>query len=148
VDVTAPRHLALDLHRATALVDRVADLHLRAVHGIGISGFAALVSIDAVGPARQSAVATALGVSRAAVSQRLGELVTRGLVDVSPDPSHGRANLVSLTPAGRRLLAAGWQSLARSEDGLETGVDLDGLQAGLVRLIANAEHHLASRARA
>lgn len=136
--------LALALHRATALVDRVADAYLRPAHGIGVSVFAALVTIDAIGPARQSAIADGLGVSRAAVTQRLADLLERGLVVVADDPSNRRAHLVTLSPAGRRLLRAAWSGLARSQDGLERGVDLVALQRALDTLIANAEAHLAS----
>lgn len=136
------QRLVLTLHRATALVDRVADSHLRPHHDIGIATFAALVTINVVGPARQAAVARALGVSRAAVTQRLGPLLRRGLVDVVLDPADSRANLVSLSPAGRRLLAEAWAGLAGSDDGLEQGVDLVLLQALLDRLVANAEEHL------
>jgi len=139
------RRLALALHRATALVDRVADAYLRPAHGIGASSFAALVTIDTLGSARQSAIAGALGVSRAAVTQRIAELSADGLVDVDADPTNRRARLVTLSPAGRRLLSDAWEGLGRSEDGLETGVDLVALQTALDRLIANAEAHLASR---
>lgn len=136
--------LALALHRATALVDRVADAYLRPAHGIGISVFAALITIDAIGPARQSAIADGLGVSRAAVTQRLTDLLERGLVVVADDPTNRRAHLVTLSPAGRRLLRAAWRGLGRSQDGLERGVDLLALQRALDTLIANAEAHLAS----
>jgi DNA-binding MarR family transcriptional regulator len=142
-----PRHLVLALHRATALVDRVADGYLRPAHDIGISVFAALVTIDAVGPASQSDVARGLGVSRAAVTQRLRRLVEDGLVEVVADPGSGRANVVSTTAAGRALLSEAWAGLARSDDGLERGVDLGALQQALDTMIANAEQHLARAAR-
>lgn len=146
-DDTAPsRHLALTLHRATALVDRVADAHLRPTLDLTVSMFAALVTIDAIGPARQSDVARGLDVSRAAVTQRLVALVDRGLVEVTPDPADPRANLVTTTPAGRSTLATAWRGLAASDDGLEDGVDLPTLQAQLERLVANAERHLATLA--
>lgn len=48
------QQLALSLHRATALVDRVADSYLRPAHGIGLATFAALLTIDAVGRGRQA----------------------------------------------------------------------------------------------
>jgi DNA-binding MarR family transcriptional regulator len=144
-DPTTPtaQRLALALHRATALVDRVADGYLQPAHGMGISMFAALVTIDAVGPASQSEVARALDVSRAAVTQRLTRLVERGLVEVVPDPADSRANVVSITSAGRTLLAEAWDGLARSDDGLERGVDLAALQQALDTLIANAQRYLA-----
>lgn len=139
------QRLALALHRATGLVDRVADAYLQPAHGLSISMFSAMVAIDAVGPARQSAIARALDVTRAAVTQRLVELVSRGLVDVVPDPLDSRANLVSLSEAGRRVLSEAWAGLARSDDGLERGVDLTALQAALDALIANAERYLADK---
>jgi len=146
-DADAPlpssERLTLALHRATALVDRVADAYLLPAHGISVSAFGALITIDAIGPARQSAIAAGLGVSRAAVTQRLADLTSRGLVEVIGDPSNRRAPLVSLSPAGRQLLADAWDGLSRSQDGLERGVDLIALQRALDRLIANAEDHLA-----
>lgn len=138
----AARRLALTLHRATALVDRVADTYLRPAHGISVSMFAALVTIDAVAPASQADVARALDVSRAAVTQRLQGLVARGLVAVVVDTADGRANVVSLTSAGAELLAAAWDGLARSDDGVERGVDTAALQAALDTVIANAERYL------
>lgn len=142
------RHLALDLHRATALIDRVADVQLRAAHGIGVSEFAALTTIDALGPARQNVVAAGLGVSRAAVTQRLVDLVADDLVAVSTDLTDGQAKVVELTPEGSALLASAWEVLARADDGLEVGVDVATLQSALQRLIANAERFLANRSRA
>ena len=110
--------------------------------------FAALVTIDAVGPASQSDVARALDVSRAAVTQRLEKLIAQRYVRVVADPADSRANVVSLTAAGRDLLAAAWEGLARSDDGLERGVDLGALQAALDTLIANAGQYLGEPARA
>ncbi len=141
-DLPPAQRLTLTLHRATALVDRVADEHLRPRHGIGISAFAALITIEALGPARQSAIAAGMGVSRAAITQRIADLERRGLVEVASDPANRRARMVSLSPSGRRLLKAAWTGLAHSQDGLEDGVDLAALEAALDRLIANAEAHL------
>lgn len=137
------QRLVLSLHRATALVDRVADAYLRPTHGITISMFAALVTIDGLGPARQSEIARSLDVSRAAVSQRLHELVKRGLVQVTGDAGDRRAHRVAITPSGSALLDAAWRGLDASDDGVEVGVDLVGLQDALDTLIANAERALA-----
>jgi len=136
------RRIALALHRATVLVDRVADAYLRPAHGIGVSELAALTTIEAIGPAPQAAVAAALDVSRSAVTQRLASLTASGLVEVGRDGRDRRARLVELTPHGRERLAAAWAGLARHDDGIEEGVDLPGLLAALERLAANAERHL------
>lgn len=140
--VELSQRLALALHRATALVDRVAEVYLRPAHGIGTSAFAALVTIDALEPARQTDLARGLDVSRAAVTQRLADLSARGLVEVHPDPTDARANVVSLSAAGRALLRDAWAGLARQDDGLEAGVDLEVLLAGLDAVIANATRFL------
>ncbi|WAB82505.1 MarR family winged helix-turn-helix transcriptional regulator [Microcella daejeonensis] len=140
------RQLVLSLHRATALVDRVADAYLRPAHGITVSMFSALVTIEAIGPARQSEIARGLDVSRAAVSQRLVELVSRGYAEVTADAADQRANRVALTPTGRALLADAWRGLAASDDGLERNLDLPALQHALDTLIANAARHLDSLA--
>ncbi len=142
---TDSQRLALALHRATALVDRVADVYLRSAHGITISMFGALVTIEKLGPARQSEIARGLDVSRAAVTQRLVELVGRGLVTVSPHEGDQRANHVTLTEHGARVLDAAWRGLAASDDGLERGIDLAGLNQALDTLIANASQHLSTR---
>lgn len=142
-DPHVSQRLALSLHRATSVVDRVADAYLRTAHGIGISAFSTLITIQALGPARQSDIARGLGVSRAAVTQRLAELVDRGWVHVAPDAVDSRANAVSLTDAGAQLLAQAWGGLAQSNDGLEDGVDIATLQRQLDALIANGERHLA-----
>lgn len=139
------QRLALTLHKASGLVDRVADSYLRSAHDMGISVFATMVVIDAVGPARQSVVAQALGVSRAAVTQRLAELVDRRLVDVSADPENRGARLVRLSRTGRRTLAQAWDGLAAFDDGIEDGVDLVALLTQLDLLVANAERYLATR---
>lgn len=142
--ITDSQRLVLSLHRATTLVDRVADDYLRPNHGISISMFAALVTIDGLGPARQSEIARALEVSRSAVSQRLHELVRRGLVDVTEDAGDRRAHRVAITSSGAALLDAAWRGLDASDDRVEVGVDLVALQAALDTLIANAERALAS----
>jgi DNA-binding MarR family transcriptional regulator len=138
------RRFALALHRATTLVDRVADAYLRPAHDIGVSELGALITIDAIGPARQTALADALDVTRSAVTQRLTSLSARGLVEVVADPVDRRAHAVALTDEGREVLAAAWKGLAQHDDGLEDGVDLTALLEALERVAANAERHLAA----
>lgn len=144
MNATVPdsRRFALALHRATTLVDRVADTYLRPAHGIGVSELGALATIDAIGPARQTTLADALDVTRSAVTQRLASLSARGLVEVVADPVDRRAHAVALTEAGRDLLAAAWSGLAGLDDGLEDGIDLTALLDALERIAVNAERHL------
>ncbi|TWT20234.1 MarR family transcriptional regulator [Luteimonas marina] len=52
---------------------------------------------------RAKAIAARLGVTPASVSDTLATLETRGWIERRPDPDDGRAALVRLTRAGRRL---------------------------------------------
>ncbi|ROP74556.1 MarR family winged helix-turn-helix transcriptional regulator [Curtobacterium sp. PhB115] len=56
------------------------------------------------GPIRATAIADATGLSRPVISRRVASLVEAEHLVGSPDPADGRATLVSLAPAGRRLL--------------------------------------------
>ena len=136
-------HNALDstafkLHRATVLIDRLADAYLVREHGIHYSAFVVLLMSSVVGEASQTRLADNLGVSRASVTQRVAALAEIGLVEVRPDPSDSRAKLVRLTGNGQALFASAWQGLEAHQSGLEKGVDEVALAAQLDSLIANA----------
>lgn len=128
---------AFKLHRATALVDRLADDYLAREHGIRYSAFVVLLVTRLLGSASQTAIADALAVSRASITQRVSALVERGLLDIQPAPGDPRANAVRLTPAGELLFDSAWRGLEAHQSGLEDGVDEAVLAAQLDRLIAN-----------
>lgn len=129
---------AFKLHRATVLIDRIADEYLLREHGIRYAPFLVLMIVGLLAPTSQQAIAANLAVSRASVTQRLGGLVADGLVAVTTDPEDSRANRVSLTPAGSAKLDAAWRGLEAKNDGIDEGVDEPALAAHLDRLIANA----------
>jgi DNA-binding MarR family transcriptional regulator len=62
--------------------------------------------LNALGPAKPSAVAQAMGMDRSAASRLAGELVRLGLVTTSIDPSDRRSTVLSLTADGRRRMEA------------------------------------------
>jgi DNA-binding MarR family transcriptional regulator len=64
----------------------------------------ALVLLAARGPLRVSDLADLLGVNGSTATRHCDRLQRRGLVQRSPAPDDGRAVLVSLTSAGRRLV--------------------------------------------
>jgi DNA-binding MarR family transcriptional regulator len=125
------------LHRATVLVDRVADDYLLREHGIRYSAFVVLLMARVLGDTSQTAIADNLAVSRASITQRVTALVERGLLAVAPDETDSRANIVRLTAAGDQLFDRAWLGLENHQSGLDDGVDDAALAAQLDRLIAN-----------
>jgi DNA-binding MarR family transcriptional regulator len=128
---------AFKLHRATVLIDRVADDYLVREHGIRYSAFVVLLMARVLGEASQTAIAENLAVSRASITQRIAALVERGLVDVRQAPTDSRANVVRLTAAGQHLFDSAWRGLEAHQAGLDEGVDDVALAAQLDTLIAN-----------
>lgn len=130
---------AFKLHRATALIDRLADAYLQREHGIRYAPFLVLLMVRVIGEPTQQAIATALDVSRASVTQRVAALAGAGHLAVTADPRDSRAHRVTLTPAGLALVEAAWAGLEQHQDGLDEGVDEPALAAALDRIIANGE---------
>lgn len=58
---------------------------------------------------RISELARDAGVTKQAMGQMVKELVKRGYIDVGPDPTDGRAKLVSYSEEGRRFILAARQ---------------------------------------
>ena len=129
---------AFKLHRATVLLDRIADDYLFSVHRIHYAPFLVLLMARVLGPTTQQAIARNLGVSRASVTQRVGVLQNAGLVAVTKSATDSRANTVELTAEGTTLVEAAWLGLERHQDGVDFGVDEAVLAAQLDRLIDNA----------
>jgi len=129
---------AFKLHRATVLIDRIADDYLSREHGIRYAPFLVLLMVRVLGEPSQQAIARNLDVSRASVTQRVSGLVENGLLEVTPDPGDSRANIVRLSTAGGVLVDSAWRGLEQHQSGLDAGVDEPALVAQLDRIISNA----------
>jgi DNA-binding MarR family transcriptional regulator len=129
---------AFKLHRATVLIDRIADDYLDREHGIRYAPYLVLLIVRVLGEPSQQAIATNLDVSRASITQRVSGLVERGLLEIGVDPDDARAHRVRLTEAGRALVDAAWRGLESRQDGLDEGIDEPVFAQQLDRLIANA----------
>lgn len=67
--------------------------------------FSILTLVEANPGCRQSDIGAALGVKPPNLAERIDTLVRRGLLGRTPDDSDRRANVLALTPAGKRMLA-------------------------------------------
>lgn len=78
--------------------------------GLNLSQFVVLNHFTRLGGPRSLVqLASAMQVSKGAMSNTVARLAAKGLIDVQPDPTDGRGKLVSLSDAGR---AARQQALA------------------------------------
>jgi MarR family transcriptional regulator for hemolysin len=74
-------------------------------HGVSEAAASPLVWIARLGEnVRQTALAEAVGIEGASLVRLLDDLVAAGLVLREPDPADRRANNVTLTDAGRRVV--------------------------------------------
>jgi DNA-binding MarR family transcriptional regulator len=81
---------------------------LRQESGTGLSPSltAALATVERHGPLTPSELAARERVQRPTVTRIVGRLEATGLVARAADPGDRRSSLITVTPAGRKLLAA------------------------------------------
>ena len=93
------------------------------------------------GAARVGVLARALGVTQASASDTLAALSRKLLVERRPDPEDGRAALIHLTPAGRRLAAELGRPPAALADAVATLAPAEraGLHRGLSKMILSLQ---------
>jgi DNA-binding MarR family transcriptional regulator len=80
------------------------ELSRHALAQLGGQGFRALAVVAVEGPQRVSAIAQRLGVDLSVASRQVAALVAEGYAERRRDPDDGRAQIVELTPKGRRAL--------------------------------------------
>ena len=82
---------------------------LRQESGTGLSPSltAALATVERHGPLTPSELAARERVQRPTVTGLVFRLEEAGLIARAADPTDGRSSLITVTPAGRKLLAAG-----------------------------------------
>src|SRR5688572_13037639 len=96
--------LCLHVQRAARALARRFDEALREL-GLTNGQFSLLTSLNRPEPARMAQVANLLAMDRTTLTANLKPLQRRGLLKVLVDKSDKRSRLLTLTPAGRALLA-------------------------------------------
>ena len=117
--------LCLHLQRAACATARRFDEALRPL-GLTNGQFSLLMSLNRPEPPRIGPVATLLAMDRTTLTAALKPLERQGLVEAKPDPQDKRSRLLTLTPAGRSLLARAvpvWERTHQGLDGLLGGSD-------------------------
>ncbi|MBN9316438.1 MAG: MarR family transcriptional regulator [Devosia sp.] len=76
-------------------------------HGWMAEARGAVVGHLRPGGMSQSALPSAMGISKQAVQQLVDELVAEGIVERIPDPTDGRGRIVRLLPRGKQAIADG-----------------------------------------
>jgi DNA-binding MarR family transcriptional regulator len=96
----------LSIRRALALWENRADTELGALHGLGLSDFAALHHLaDAPGNRlRRIDLARRLALTPSGVTRLLGPLERRGIVSREADGEDARATYAVLTRSGKALV--------------------------------------------
>jgi len=126
-------YLCLHVQRAARMVGRRFDDALRPL-GLTNGQFSLLTSLNREEPATMGVVAAVLAMDRTTLTAALKPLQRAGFVEVQIDLEDRRTRLLTLTPAGRALLASAvpvWNRTHAQVEGLLDGTDPDGLRRDL-----------------
>ena len=128
--------LCLHVRRAARALARRFDEALRPV-GLTNGQFSLLMSLNRPEPASMAGVAALLALDRTTLTANLKPLERRGLVEVVIDPNDRRGRRLTLTPAGREVLASAapiWKRTHVECEAMIAGTDADGLRRALSAL--------------
>ncbi len=115
--------------------------------GVRRHHYALLTTLDEVGPGSQAALSDCSAVDRGDMVSTIDELVEQGLVERTPDPTDRRRNVVTITPAGRRLLRKLDRLVARIQDQLLAALSVDEREQLVLLLTRVVDHHAKERSR-
>ena len=125
--------LCLHMQRAARSLARRFDDALRPL-GLTNGQFSLMMSLNRPKPPAMTAVASLLAMDRTTLTAALKPLRRRALVNITVDPTDGRARVMTLTPKGRKLLTQAvpiWQSTHLAVEGLLSDHDPDRLRNNL-----------------
>jgi DNA-binding MarR family transcriptional regulator len=133
------RCLCLHLQRAARMVGRCFDDALRPL-GLTNGQFSLLTSLNRPQPAKMGAIAALLAMDRTTLTAALKPLERRGLIEVTIDPADRRSRVLTLTRAGKSLLAAAvpiWKRTHAQVDRELASADPEPLRRDLRTLSSN-----------
>jgi DNA-binding MarR family transcriptional regulator len=119
-----PPHLLAKLDLAFRAANKTLQNSVTGVPGLRPSRYR-LLDFTPAGGIRLSELARASNITKQALGEFVTDLQTAGLVDVKPDPSDGRARLVTPTPRGRRIQDQIRRAVTAIEKELEQRVGAD-----------------------
>lgn len=125
--------LCLHVQRAARAVARRYDEVLRPLN-LTNGQFSLMMSLNRAEAPRIGQVSAVLAMDRTTLTANLKPLLRRGLVKIMVDEADRRSRRLTLTPAGRALLAAAlplWEEAQAANRELVAGSDLAGLLADL-----------------
>ena len=125
--------LCLHAQRAARALARRYDAALRPL-GLTSGQFSLLMALNRPEPPAMGEVASLLAMDRTTLTAALKPLERRGLVTVSVDPADRRGRRLTLTAAGRSVLAGAvpaWERTHAAVEGLVGPSDPEALRRGL-----------------
>ncbi|MBB2969619.1 MarR family transcriptional regulator [Mesorhizobium sp. RMAD-H1] len=128
--------LCLHVQRAARALARRFDDALRPL-GLTSGQFSLLMSLNRPRPPTIGSVSALLAMDRTTLTANLKPLERRGLIAVAPDENDRRSRLLTLTPAGKMLLASAvpiWKTAHAEIERLLPDSDPDRLRADLLAL--------------
>lgn len=131
-----PTQITARLHELVFAMDRFSDHVLATRYGVDHSLFVFLTPLVG-GSLDITRLAERLNLTKAAVSKRVPRLEHEGWLVTTPDPSHGRRVLLSLTPRGRDLVIDAGTLLNDRFASMLAGLSIDvrRLDADLVAMV-------------
>lgn len=117
------------------------EMNRRLPDGLHASHFGVLNHLVRLGDGRTPvAIASAFQVTKATMTNTLGRLTERGLIQIAPNPKDGRSKLVFLTDEGRAFREDAIRRLGPGMQQIAENVDIGGLMATLPALQELRQH--------
>ena len=104
------------------------ELNTRGYGDITLAHSALFAHLDPAGT-RPTELARRAGTTKQSMGELVADLERKGYVERAPDPADGRASLVRLTPAGRRLARAAQEAIGDLERRYRARLGREGLNA-------------------